>query len=188
MLENAPRQFRNSTLQLGIGTDFLPKNPEIHPMELTQHYTETPKGIAEAFVEAWNHRDVQRLAGLFAEDAEFVNVVGLWWHDRQAIYKAHEYGLRVIFPDSEASLRRVKVKELSPDIAVVHARMRLRGQSAHSGVENPADRSNIFSFVAHRKPQGWICVSAHNTDVVPGKETNLVDESGEVRSVDYRGG
>ncbi len=56
--------------------------------------------IAEIWVEAWNRRDADRLADLFAEDAEFVNVTGLWWHDREAIRRAHDYGLRTIFDQS----------------------------------------------------------------------------------------
>lgn len=155
-------------------------------LDLPQLYVNSPESIAEAFASAWNRRDAVALAGLFAEDAEFVNVVGLWWHNRRAIYKAHEYGLRVIFPNSEVTLRQVKVKHLSPDIAVVHARMRLTGQSPQGEVAIPQDRFNVFSFVVQQMPDGWICVSAHNTDVVPGKETNVVDAGGELRSVDYR--
>jgi uncharacterized protein (TIGR02246 family) len=155
-------------------------------VNIPQLYSNSPEGVAEGFVASWNRMDAVSLAGLFAEDAEFVNVVGLWWHNRQAIYKAHEYGLRVIFPDSEVSLRQVKVKQLSSDIAVVHARMRLRGQNAHAGVKKPGDRFNVFSFVVQKLAKGWVCVSAHNTDVVAGKETNVLDEEGELRSVDYR--
>jgi len=31
----------------------------------------------------------------------------------------------------------------------------------------------------------WICESAHNTDIVPGADTNLVDENGMLKSVKY---
>lgn len=154
--------------------------------DLPTLYVPSPADIPKAFVAAWNRRDAAALAGLFAEDAEFVNVVGLWWHNRQAIYKAHEYGLRVIFPDSELTLRQVKVKELAEVIAVVHARMHLRGQSAAAGIDAPGDRITVFSFVVQQQNEGWHCVSAHNTDVVPGKETNVVGGSGDFRAVDYR--
>lgn len=41
------------------------------------------------FVDAWNHRDPDALAALFDQDAEFVNVTGLWWHTRDEIRSAH---------------------------------------------------------------------------------------------------
>jgi uncharacterized protein (TIGR02246 family) len=138
------------------------------------------------FTEAWSNRDPDRLASIFDADAEFVNVTGLWWHDRESIRKAHAYGLEHIFDRSTLRLVRVKVKRLSDDIAVVHARMRLSGQTPVDGVTTPQTRQNIFSFVVHRTPEGWRCASAHNTDVVPRMETNVIDDDGRLRSVNYR--
>ena len=149
---------------------------------------EEPDGIPRAFVEAWNQRDADGIAALFDEDAEFVNVTGLWWHDREAIRRAHAYGLSRIFNRSDLRLGALRVKPLGEGIAVVHARMHLSGQSPAVGVEAPAPRTNIFSFVVRRTDGGWRCASAHNTDVVPGMETNVVDAEGRLRGVDYRRG
>src|SRR5690554_1206310 len=147
---------------------------------------DTPERIPEAFVAAWNEKDAARLAMLFDEDAEFVNVVGLWWHDRAAIERAHAYGFERIFPDSTLKLMRVTVKHLRDDVAVVHARMHLTGQTPIAGTNEPAPRTNIFSFVVHRTETGWRCASAHNTDVVPGTETNVIGADGRLRPMDYR--
>lgn len=145
-----------------------------------------PERIPEAFVDAWNDRAPERIGALFDEDAEFVNVTGLWWHDRAAIQQAHAYGLKRIFSRSTLSLRETRVKWLADDIAVVHAKMELRGQSAAAGVPAPRTRRTIFSFVVHETVEGWRCASAHNTDVVPGAETNLIDDEGRLRPVSYR--
>lgn len=147
---------------------------------------DSPENVARVFVEAWNNRDPEHLASVFDEDAEFVNVTGLWWHDRESIRKAHAYGLSRIFRRSTLQLLRTRVKHLSDDVAVVNAEMRLTGQSPAGGVARPKPRRNIFTFVTRRTAQGWRCASAHNTDVVPGKETNITDENGRLRSVDYR--
>lgn len=145
-----------------------------------------PERIPEIFAAAWNRRDPDSIASLFEEDADFVNVTGLWWHDREAIRMAHAYGLERIFPDSILRLGRVKVTWLTNRIAVVHARMHLSGQSSTSDIEHPRARTTISSFVVREGPTGWRCVSAQNTDVVPGAETNLIDEDGNFRSVSYR--
>lgn len=34
--------------------------------------------VVKAFAETWNKHDMNAFAELFAPDAEFVNVVGLW--------------------------------------------------------------------------------------------------------------
>lgn len=145
-----------------------------------------PESIPTVFVEAWNARDPDTIAGLFDEDAEFVNVVGLWWHDREAIRRAHAYGLTRIFDRSTLRLGAVRVRPLADDIAVVHARMHLTDQTPVGEVARPQPRTNIFTFVVHRTDEGWRCVAAQNTDVVPGMETNVVSEDGRLGAVDYR--
>ena len=147
---------------------------------------EEPQDIPHLFAEYWNERNAEGIASLFESEAEFVNVVGLWWHNKEDIRKAHDYGLKVIFNNSQLEVRRVKVKELSDTITLVHARMRLSGQTSHDGVKTPGARTNIFSFVVRLSPAGWLCASAHNTDVIPGAETNIIDKDGRMKSTDYR--
>lgn len=149
---------------------------------------DAPESIPVVFVEAWNRRDPDKLASIFDEDAEFVNVVGLWWHDREAIRRAHAYGLERIFDRSTLRLGVIRVKRLSDDAAVVHARMRLEGQTPVGDAADPGTRTNVFTFVVHRTPDGWSCAAAHNTDVVPGMETLVVDAGGRLRPADYRQG
>lgn len=147
---------------------------------------DAPERIPALFAESWNARDPDSLAALFDEDAEFVNVVGLWWHSRAAIRKAHAYGLTRIFNHSTLRVGTVRVKWLSDDVAVVHARMHLEAQTLVGDVLRPRARTNIFTFVARRTADGWRCAAAHNTDVVPGAETNVVDEAGRLHGADYR--
>ena len=147
---------------------------------------DSPESIPSRFVDGWNNRDVDEMMSAFAKDAEFVNVVGLWWHNREQIHRAHDYGLKVIFNDSSLTIQKTSVKLLSETIALVHAKMRLTGQSSKDSVSNPAPRHTIFSFVVQHFNDQWLCVSAHNTDIVPGAETNIISEKGDMKSISYR--
>jgi uncharacterized protein (TIGR02246 family) len=145
-----------------------------------------PEDIPKTFIKGWNLKDAKMLASIFDEDAEFINVTGLWWHNRKSIFEAHDYGLKVIFKDSELSLRKTKVKFLSDTIAVVNARVHLEGQTSIKGKKAQA-RNTIFTFVVHQNDDGnWSCASAQNTDIVPGKETHIIGEEGNMEAVDYR--
>ena len=155
-------------------------------MNFQQTYLKHPEELPEKWIEAWNNRDAVALANLFTEDAAFVNVVGLWWHNRHDIWKAHDYGLRVIFNESIAELRKTSCRMINETTALVHARMKLSGQTQHGDVKVPGDRKNVFSFVLEKKEQGWVTISAHNTDIIPGMETNVVDKDGKMTSADYR--
>lgn len=144
----------------------------------------TPNEIPVRFAEAWNARDAEGIARLFEEDADFINVVGLWWDNKEDIRKAHGYGLKVIFNESTLKVERIKVKMLSDDIAVIHTRMRLTGQTLKGNTTGL--RQNLFIFVARKSGDYWLCVSAQNTDIVIGAETNFRDEKGNLTPIDYR--
>lgn len=145
---------------------------------------ETPEDIPRLFAEAWNSRDATALAGLFADDADFVNVVGLWWRNRPDIERAHAYGLSTFFKESELSARRVEVRLLGDSVAVVHVRWRLTGQLDKVGTSLDA-RYAVMVFVAEHREQGWTVVAAHNTDVISGSETYVA--RGETReATNYR--
>ncbi len=144
-----------------------------------------PEAVAYAFAEAWNDGDAEALAGLFVEDADFVNVVGLWWNRRERIRSAHDYGFRKIFAGSRMELQKVRVRDLGGGTAVVHALWSLSGQLPQAG-EEPGERMGVISFVVRQQDGGWSAVSAQNTDRVPGAETHFAHENGGLRPTAYQ--
>lgn len=131
-----------------------------------------PKDFPAAFAQAWMARDGAAIGALFADDADFVNVVGIWWEDRAAIAKAHGYALKSFFRQTRLVPGKVKVRQLDGGTAVVHCRFHLSGQAAPDG--RTADpRSTVLIFVLEHREDGWIAVAAQNTDIVPGAETQL---------------
>ncbi len=143
----------------------------------------TPGDIPHAFAAAWAARDAAALAALFAEDAEFVNVVGLWWHDRAAIERAHDYALRSFFADSTLKPGAIRIRDIAGGAALVQCRFTLIGQRLPGGA--PAGpRRTILSFVARDTGAGWQVVAAQNTDVVEGAETLVRADT--LRGADYR--
>ncbi|WP_312856784.1 SgcJ/EcaC family oxidoreductase [Arthrobacter mobilis] len=147
---------------------------------------EEPEDIARGFAQAWNQGDADGIAALFADDADFVNVVGLWWRSRERIRRAHAEGFRRIFAGARMTLGRVRVRRLGDRAAVVHATWTLTGQTAHRGREAGA-RSGVLIFVAEKRDGGWVAVAAQNTDRVPGAETHIA-VGGRLEAADYRDG
>ena len=146
---------------------------------------EKPSEIAERFKKAWNSYDAEGIARLFFENADFVNVTGKWWDNKEDILKAHEFGFRVIFKNSHLEILNVKEKMLSEDIAIVHTRIRLTGQT-EKDVEKADIRETMFLFVLRKIDGQLLCESAQNTDIAFGMQTNIRDEKGELKSVSYK--
>lgn len=147
---------------------------------------ESGEAVARAFFERWNDGDADGIGALFIEDADFVNVVGLWWRNRRAIRKAHDYGFRRIFQNARLEITELKVRKLTPDIHIIHTVSTLDGQTLLSGGK-AGQRIAVISMVTVRGPDGFQIVSCQNTDRVEGADTHVVEESG-FRPARYRNG
>src|SRR5699024_6697267 len=96
---------------------------------MKQKAMSVPEAMPERFKEAWNRYEASEIAELFSDQPDFINVTGKWWDNREDIQKAHDFGFRVIFPDSHLKVLKVKKKMLAENIAVIHARIRVTGQT-----------------------------------------------------------
>jgi len=123
-------------------------------------------GVAAVFVKAWNVHDMDALANLFASDAEFINVVGMWWHSRDAIRQAHVYSHQTIFKTSVLAADSTTVKFITPDIAIAYMTWTLTGHLTPDGKPGPP-RHGILSLVMKHEGKYWLVQSAQNTDIVP---------------------
>jgi uncharacterized protein (TIGR02246 family) len=132
------------------------------------HVTEAAaaKAVAAGFVDDWNSHDMKKFAELFADNADFVNVIGLWWRGRPEIQKAHETLHATRMKNSHLVANETAVRVLGPGIAVIHVRWELTGDTGIDGVMLPP-RQGILSLVTVRAGSELLIASAQNTDVVP---------------------
>ncbi len=131
---------------------------------------QAPEEIVGRFTDAWNRHDMAALAALFAEEADFVNVVGMWWRSRAEIEAAHAEAHATFFKDSRLEGELASLKQLTPEVAVVHVRWQLTGQLEPDGTIG-APRRGILVFVLARAAGGWRARVAQNTDIMPGLRT-----------------
>jgi uncharacterized protein (TIGR02246 family) len=123
--------------------------------------------VPAAFIAAWNRHDMAALAALFAEDAGFVNVVGLWWRSRAEIETAHAASHATIFKDSRLEGDVAEVTSLGPGTAALHVTWTLTGHSTPDGTR-AEPRQGILLLILTDTPDGWRIRIAQNTDIVPG--------------------
>ncbi|MCC6869604.1 MAG: SgcJ/EcaC family oxidoreductase [Burkholderiales bacterium] len=123
--------------------------------------------IVHQFAECWNQHDMKAFADLFAPDAEFVNVVGLWWKGRDEIRRAHELTHATMFRDSRLTITDVSVRFPVPDIAIARSRWRLEGHVAPDGAPLPA-RTGVLLNVLASTSRGWAIIDSQNTDIIDG--------------------
>jgi uncharacterized protein (TIGR02246 family) len=122
--------------------------------------------VLRAFEEAWNRHDMDSLANLFADDADFVNVLGKQWLGRAAIKEAHVASHTTILKNSRLAIGQTSVRFLKPDVAVTRSRWDLTGHTTPAGVGAPP-RKGILTNVLVKSKGRWQIVVTQNTDIVP---------------------
>ncbi len=124
------------------------------------------RSVTSGFIAAWNRHDMGAFADLFADDADFVNVIGLWWKGRDEIRREHEALHATRMKDSRLAELSAAVRFLRPDAAVVHQRWELTGDTGLEGKVLPP-RRGILIYVLQRDGGAWRIIAAQNTDIVP---------------------
>ena len=123
--------------------------------------------VVNAFAETWNRHDMNAFADLFAEDAQFVNVVGLWWKGRPEIKGAHQVTHQTMFRSSRLSLQEIAVRFPTPGVAISRCRWTLEGHVSPAGGPLPA-RRGILLNVLQKIGGTWRILDSQNTDIVEG--------------------
>ena len=138
--------------------------------------------VVQAFAETWNRHDMDAFAELFAADAEFVNVVGLWWKGRPEIKGAHEFTHQTLFKRSRLRIDEVSTRLLVPEVAIARCRWTLEGHVTPAGAPLPA-RHGVLVNTLRRDGGRWLIVDSQNTDVIEGvaSRPQVGAEAGESR-------
>lgn len=123
--------------------------------------------VVHAFAECWNRHDMNAFAELFAPDAEFVNVVGLWWKGRDEIRKAHEFTHATMFKNSRLTITDLSIRFPEAGIAIARSRWVLEGHVSPEGTPLPP-RSGILLNVLARSSGAWSIIDSQNTDIIEG--------------------
>lgn len=123
---------------------------------------QTVEGTLNALCDAWNVHDMDALAMLFCEDADFVNVIGMRFKGREEIATAHRELHRERFAKTQIKQLLCSVSYLGNDVAIAHVRWEMTGDpAAATGVR----RGTMTHLLARRNGE-WLFRATQNTDIV----------------------
>ncbi|MCX7054268.1 MAG: SgcJ/EcaC family oxidoreductase, partial [Proteobacteria bacterium] len=102
---------------------------------------------AEQFVAIWNAHDMERLQDLYAEDADFVNVIGMRWTGASEIARMHVLLHELRMRQTTLVSEGMTVRVLAPSVAVVHDTWVLTGDPGAPGWKTGEQRRGILVHV-----------------------------------------
>lgn len=121
--------------------------------------------------EAWNRHDAKAWGAPFADEAEFINILGMLLQGRPEIEKRHAELFASIFAKSSVVVTTRKVQALGENGAVAETDYELRGYERLPPGIRATDADGTLrtrlKYVWVRKAGSWVIVSAQNTAVLP---------------------
>ncbi len=122
------------------------------------------RAVVQAVQDAWNAHDGKAFAAVFAEDADYVVVNGLYTRGRKEIEDGHVGIFTTIYKDSKNAATIKRVRFLRPDQAVAHVEWNL--EFTLGGKLNKGHAMN--TMVMGKRPDGkWLIDVFQNTPIEP---------------------
>jgi uncharacterized protein (TIGR02246 family) len=118
-------------------------------------------GVLAVLEKAWNAGDGAAYGSQFAEDADFVNIFGLYGKGRQPIATAHQMIFNTVYKGSVNRLELTQARMLAADVAVAHMRASLEVPAGPMAGRIEALPSAVFV----RDGGVWKIAAFHNTRI-----------------------
>lgn len=112
---------------------------------------------------SWNNGDSVAWSRLFADDADFIHILGGHFYGREAIEQGHRLIFDTVYKGSVNNLQVEKIRFVGSDAAIVFAFGTLK-------VNNPAMPAHLYArptLIAQRRAGQWEIVTFQNTLVTP---------------------
>jgi uncharacterized protein (TIGR02246 family) len=112
----------------------------------------------------WNMHNMDSMGTLLRQDADFINVGGVWLKGKAAVVKDHKAKHEGIkFKTSIWETDSVAIKYLKPDVAIVHIGWGIKGDFEDDGTPRKP-RHGIFTWVVCKQNSRWLLTIVQNTN------------------------
>ena len=120
------------------------------------------KDVAFKFEKTWNDHNMDAMFDLFIEDAEWVNIVGMYWVGRADVKKAHQDFHATMFKNTPLKIDEITVRKITSDTAVAVLNLSMGDFTTPSGetIKNSKDR---LSLILVKQKGRWLIAHGHNT-------------------------
>jgi uncharacterized protein (TIGR02246 family) len=117
------------------------------------------RAIVAHLEDSWNRSDATSFSNAFAEDADFVHILGGYYNGRDQVEAGHRIIFDTIYKNSVVKWDVVKIRPLGADAAVVLTFSTLEFQQG----PNKATLSTRPTITAERRDGKWQIAAFQNT-------------------------
>ncbi|MCC6698114.1 MAG: SgcJ/EcaC family oxidoreductase [Candidatus Hydrogenedentes bacterium] len=151
-------------LILATGVVAQPKAGQFPQSQLSDEDNKAIQDILKDQETAWNEHNMEAFTKSYRDDAEGINIVGMYWRGKPELLKHLSDYHKTIFKDLEETVEEVKVHSIGDGYAIAVSIWNVGAFIAPNGVEIPACRHRS-TLVLAKETDGWKVVHFHNTTI-----------------------
>lgn len=136
------------------------------PPTLSPEDEHAVRAVIAAYEDAWNRHDPAALGTLLADDAQWVNIVGMYWRGRAAVAEAHAAFHAEMFRDTPMRVEHASVRALAPGVATAVLTIAMGDFTAPDGRLYRGTRDRM-TLVLVRRAGAWLVGHGHNVVIDP---------------------
>ena len=149
----------------------LPRSSAAGEITKTQASSEDEAAIRSLVlerVESFNNKHDAPQSTAFTQDADFVNVYGMWRRGPTEIEGRQKERMETVLKDAKITVQDLRIRFVRPDVAIVHETHEMSGMRNSDGETMPSHQE--LSIRVMVKEQGkWLITAFHNTIVRPAE-------------------
>jgi uncharacterized protein (TIGR02246 family) len=120
------------------------------------------KANMQTFADAWSEYDASKLASLFVEDADFVNVFGQRLTGKAEIETGHALAFANNLQNTQLQFLATDIKFIQPDLTISHSHWQLSKINS-----NETPKKGVLTCVSQYIDSQWKILAIHNTETRP---------------------
>lgn len=148
------------------GSLFLIMSSCLHGQTLSASHETAIRTLIMEVPQAMNRKDWKAYADLFSDDADWINVVGMFWHGKDNLVRAHAAYGPTVFRNGGFFYSDMVIRRVAPDVAIVVVTEHSMNEGlAPDGVTKLPPGQGRLSFVVVKRKHAWKITLGHNTGV-----------------------
>ena len=124
--------------------------------------------VLASFDEAFNRHDADAVAALYTDDAEFVNVAGMWWRGRAEIRRGTAFVLTNIFQNTTIQTDSVSVRFPARNTAIAIITQHTVGSFVLPDGSRISSTNNRLTYFLVKAAGHWRIAGGQNTEIRAG--------------------
>jgi len=124
--------------------------------------------VLASFDEAFNKHDADAVAALYTDDAEFINISGMWWRGRAEIRRGTAFVLANIFQNTTIQTDSISVRFPTRDTAIAVITQHTVGSFVLPDGTRISSTSARLTYFLVKAGGCWMIAGGQNTEIKPG--------------------